>query len=243
MAQKIGIIGGSGLYQMNASSTKMELTNSYGKVVLNRFFSQSKEVFFLPRHGPNHHIPPHKINYQANLLGLKDAGVECIISTSAVGSLKDSFKPGMFGYFDQFIDFTKKRIDTYADSFECGICHPDMTNAYHSELNACLASILNRLNIPHLPSLTLVVTEGPRFESPAEIKAYQILGGDAVGMTGYPEVALAKELNISFCGLAISTNFAAGVSKTPLSHQEVTEQMKVSLSTLIKVLEAFIEAV
>jgi 5'-methylthioadenosine phosphorylase len=243
MALKIGIIGGSGLYQMNASSSKIEFSNSYGNVFLNHFLINNKEVFFLPRHGPNHHIPPHQINYRANLLSLKEAGVECIISTSAVGSLKASFKPGMFGYFDQFIDFTKKRLDTYADSFENGISHPDMTQPYDPELNSLLTAILNRFSIPHLASLTLVVTEGPRFESPAEIKAYQLLGGDAVGMTGYPEVALAKELDIPFCGLAISTNYAAGVSKSPLSHQEVSEQMQVSLSTLIKVLEAFVEEV
>lgn len=243
MAQKIGIIGGSGLYQMNASSKQIELRNDFGCVTLNHFFIDAKEVFFLPRHGPKHHIPPHKINYQANILSLRDAGVECIVSTSAVGSLKASFKPGMFGYFDQFIDFTKKRQDTYADSFENGICHPDMTQAYHPTLNSHLDAILQHSNIPFMSPLTLVVTEGPRFESPAEIKAYQILGGDAVGMTGYPEVALANELGIPFCGLAVSTNYAAGVSRLPLSHHEVAEQMKRSSNSLIGILEAFVRVV
>jgi 5'-methylthioadenosine phosphorylase len=243
MSRRIGIIGGSGLYQLSPTTKPMELTNDYGVVVLNQFLLEGKEVYFLPRHGPNHFIPPHKINYRANLRAFKDINVDCIISTSAVGSIKDTFKPGMFGYFEQFIDFTKKRFDTYADSFEDGICHPDMTNPYDPDLNHQLDDILQQNNIPFEASLTLVVTEGPRFESPAEIRAFKLLGGDAVGMTGYPEVALAKELGIPFCGLAISTNFAAGVSKTPLSHEEVVEQMKISSETLKIILMAFIKQV
>ncbi len=239
----IGIIGGSGLYQLATDAKEIVVETPFGSVKLYETIVGKKTVFFLPRHGINHHLPPHKINYRANIFALYHQRAQCILSTAAVGSLNPSFEPGMFGYAGQFIDFTKKRADTFFDDFSNGIKHADMTNPYHPALNELLKRILSDYFLPFLGPLTMVVTEGPRFESPAEIKAYQSFGADVVGMTGYPEVALAREMEIPFACLAISTNFAAGVSKEILSHEEVVEQMKHRSNDLLRVITRFIELV
>lgn len=227
----LGIIGGSGLYSLGESREEIKVSTKFGSVKLRTFSIKEMDIFFLPRHGEKHEIPPHKINFKANILAFKECGVKDIISTSAVGSLRYDFRPGMFGTCYQFIDFTKDRDSTYFDSFKSGIGHTDMTEPYSKKLNDIIEKGFIKNKIDYMKNLTMVVTEGPRFETKAEIKAFSILGGEIVGMTGYPEVVLAKELNIEYAVIAICTNYAAGISPNPLSHEEVIDMMnKVSVN-------------
>ncbi len=243
MSQKsIGIIGGSGLYELAKNAKELEMDTPYGRVQLYESNISGVDVFFLPRHGKSHHLPPHKINYKANIFALHIKKARCILSTAAVGSLKESFCPGKFGFVGQFIDYTKEREDTFFDTFEKGIQHTDMSDPYDQNINLLLKKIMSELKIPGEGPLTMIVTQGPRFESSAEIKAFQMWGADIVGMTGYPEVALANELGIPFATLAVSTNYAAGISDNPLTHQEVIDQMAKNAEQLLQIIKSFISS-
>lgn len=232
----LGIIGGSGLEKIGLENQDKVITTPYGKVPIQLMILDKTHVVFLSRHGYDHALAPHQINYLANIWALHSLSVTHIIATAAVGSLRLDFKPGMFGIVNQFIDFTKNRQNTFLTSFKDGIKHIDMTNPYSDKLNSLLESSIIEENIPYKKDLTLVVTEGPRFETSAEIKAFSLLGGDIVGMTGYPEVSLARELSIEYSCLAISTNFAAGLTNRKLSHEEVIENVTKSFNQVKTIL-------
>ena len=184
-----------------------------------------KTVIFVARHGKDHTIPPHKINYRANIWGLKKLGVTFIISTTAVGSLNENFKPGHFVLTDQFLDFTKNRITTFYEGGDRPVAHLDVTNPYCPELRDILQKVGTEQGLTIHNGGTYVCTEGPRFETPAEIKMFHMLGGDTVGMTNVPEVNLANEAEMAYATISMITNYAAGISESALTHAEVVEMM------------------
>jgi 5'-methylthioadenosine phosphorylase len=221
---KVGIIGGSGFYDFDFLSKEGEvLKTPFGSAQLFKGEFEGREIYFLPRHGKGHRFPPHLINYRANIWALKEKGVQRILATSAVGSLKEEVKPGTFVLPDQFIDFTKGRESTFFQEGE--VYHVDLTEPYCPELRSLIADVCRDEGIEIVPKGTYVCTEGPRFETKAEIKAFSLLGGDLVGMTGYPEVALAREAEICYASLAIVTNLAAGISGEKITAEEVMEMM------------------
>lgn len=222
---KVGIIGGSGFYQPGLFSGEEEVVDTpYGEVELWRGEVGGREVYFLPRHGKGHRFPPHLINYRANIWALKKRGVQRILTTSAVGSLRTEFPPGSLLLPDQFIDFTKGRKATFFEEGE--VYHIDLTEPYCPQLRKYLLETGRKKGLEIFSGGTYVCTEGPRFETKAEIKAYALLGGDLVGMTGYPEVALAREAEICYASLAIVTNLAAGINGKKITADEVLEIMK-----------------
>ncbi len=227
MACELAVIGGTGLYDPSFLEEPTELTvaTPYGTVPLFVGRREGRQVAFLPRHGQRHGVPPHRVNYRGNLWALRQLGVRRCLGTAACGSLRRELAPGRLVSLDQFLDFTRGRPSTYFDGGEEGVRHADMTEPYCPELRAALADAAAALGLGLAPSATYVCTEGPRFETPAEIRAYALLGGDLVGMTGVPEVVLARELGICYASVAIATNFAAGLAGRPLSHAEVVEAM------------------
>lgn len=236
---KVGIIGGTGVYDpymiSNAVETRVE--TPYGMITPMTGEVEGREVVFLPRHGAGHSMPPHRINYQANIWGLRALGVKRIIATAAVGSLNPEMTPGDLVVIDQFIDFTKNRRHTFFEGGQTGVVHVDCTEPYCPELRKTLLTVAGELNLsPHKQGV-YVCTEGPRFETPAEIAMFQQLGGDLVGMTGLPEAALAREAGICYAGIAMVTNFAAGLAGEPLTHEEVLEVMAENTNTIRKLLE------
>jgi len=237
----ICIIGGSGLETIGKPLNQKVVDTPYGDVTIETLSVKNKDFIFLSRHGSNHQTPPHKINYRANIWALKKCNVKQILATAAVGSLKLSFKPGMFGLVSQFMDFTKNRESTFFDSFEKGLQHTDMSTPYSQNMNLLLERALLKFSLPYESNLVMVVTEGPRFETSAEIKAFTILGGDIIGMTGYPEVALANELSIPYSCLAICSNFAAGIINKPLSHEEVILTIQQSKENIKSILAHTVE--
>lgn len=222
----MAIIGGSGFYCVPGCKVKEKKTvkTKYGEATL--FFYENEkgvEFVFLPRHGEGHTCAPHKINYRANIAALKEAGVERIIGLSSVGSLREAIRPGDFVLLDQFLDFTKGRPVTFFEEEGC-VVHTDMTEPYCPEMRQCILAA-PRQGISLHDRGTYVCAEGPRFETAAEIRMYATLGGDVVGMTGVPEVVLARELGMCYAGISVATNYAAGISKV-VTHEEVLEAMK-----------------
>ncbi|MBO8126239.1 MAG: S-methyl-5'-thioadenosine phosphorylase [Firmicutes bacterium] len=241
---RIGIIGGTGVYDPEILSdiSEEEVVTPYGtiKVTLGKF--GEKEVVFLPRHGAGHKVPPHKINYRANIWGLKMLDVTEVISTSAVGSLNKEMPPGEMVLLDQFLDFTKNRVYTFYDGGPAGVVHVDYSEPYCPRVREVLLAAAKEEGINLIPKGTYVCTEGPRYETPAEIKAFSVLGGDLVGMTNVPEVVLAREAGLCYVSVALVTNWAAGISPHPLTHKEVVEIMNANIAKLRRLLMKSITA-
>lgn len=237
----LGIIGGSGLYSLGKVKERFNVESDFGVADIELIDIDGNDVYFLARHGKGHNIPPHMINYRANICALKKCNVGAIITSSAVGSMRKDFKPGMFGLCSQYIDFTKERKSSFFDNFNNGVVHTDMTEPYSKELNKLIEESFVQNNEKYIKELTMVITEGPRFETKAEIKAYTILGGEIVGMTGYPEVALSKEVDIKYSSIAICTNYAAGISEKPLDHKEVIEIMNSVSLRLIDIIKTSVK--
>jgi 5'-methylthioadenosine phosphorylase len=171
----------------------------------------TEEVAFLPRHGPKHDLPPHKVNYRANLYSLKQVGVERIIATNAVGAINEAYMAGDLVIPYDILDLTKSRTGTYFDS--APVTHIDVTEPYCMELSNLLASCGHNMDVEVREKAVLAATEGPRYETPAEIRMLQRLGGDIVGMTGAPEVFLARELEICYSAICFVSNKAAGMQE------------------------------
>jgi 5'-methylthioadenosine phosphorylase len=224
---KIAIIGGTGVYDPRILTGVRELqaTTPYGAINVTVGTWQGQEIVFMARHGKGHTVPPHMINYRANMWGLAQLGVERVLTTTAVGSLNPDMKPGDFVLIDQFLDFTKVRQSTYFDGKDGKVVHLDYTEPYCPEVRAAIREAASQNGISINCGGCYVCTEGPRFESKAEILAYRRLGGDLVGMTNVPEVILARELGMCYATISMVTNYAAGISPTPLTHQEVLDVM------------------
>lgn len=209
---KIGIIGGSGLYQMSALTNVREVSveTPFGKPSDNFIVGDlaGTQVAFLARHGRNHHLTPSEVPYRANIYAMKQIGVEYLISASAVGSLQAEVKPLDLVLPDQFIDRTKSRASTFFGEGIVGhiafgepICH---------QLAAVLAESIESLNLPDLTlhrGGTYVCMEGPAFSTKAESNMYRMLGGTIIGMTNLPEAKLAREAEIAYAALALVTDY------------------------------------
>lgn len=209
---RVAIVGGTGFYNIPGGKFGDEIIDTqYGKARVFFGEEQYEDLIFLARHGVEHHIPPHKINYRANIRALKDLGVERVMASFAIGSINPEMAPFSLILLDQFIDFTSGRDLTFFDGGESGLVHTEMTEPYCLGLRELALKVAQAKNIPLHPKGTYVCTNGPRFETAAEIRMYKMLGADVVGMTGVPEVALARELGLHYAAIAFSINWAAGV--------------------------------
>lgn len=220
------IIGGTGVYDpaLLDHPTEEQIETPYGTATCTIGEYKGKRIAFMPRHGKSHHVPPHQVNYKANIQALYQIGVKQIFATAAVGSMRQSLAPGALVIVDQFLDFTKNRPMTFFEDGE-PVTHTDMTDPYCGRLRRHLQTTAQRLGIVAAPGGTYVCTEGPRFETPAEIRMFAQLGGDVVGMTSIPETVLAKERGLCYATVAMVTNYCAGMSGSPLTHQEVLDEM------------------
>jgi 5'-methylthioadenosine phosphorylase len=208
---EIGIIGGSGFYDLAIGLEEIKVETPYGppsdKIALGRI--AGKRVAFLPRHGKTHDIPPHKINYRANIWALKSLGVTRILTSHAVGSLQKKIRPGDFIILDQFIDRTAGRIDTFYDGQIA--THVSTAFPYCPQLRKLALKEAKNLRLPVHERGTVVVIQGPRFSTAAESAWFTKMGWDVVNMTEYPEIALAREKEICYCAIAVATDYDAGL--------------------------------
>ena len=209
MTNKLGIIGGSGLYDIEDFKERefIDCNTPWGKPsdkILKTNF-KNKEVFFLPRHGKGHYISPSKINFRANIDSLKQLGVTDIVSISAVGSLKENLQPGKFVIIDQFIDRTFAREKTFFDDeivAHVSMAHPTS----NSLMDACEVAI-QKAKIDYQKGGTYVVMEGPQFSTLAESKLYRSWNADVIGMTNMPEAKLAREAEIRYASVSMVTDY------------------------------------
>lgn len=215
----VAIVGGSGVSDVLDGPEAREVSTRWGDVTVQVGGMGGRTVAFLPRHGEGHRVPPHRIDYRANVAALGEL-TDRILATAAVGGLDPEVEPGTFVLIDQFLDRTHGRASTY---FEDEVAHVDVTAPYCPELRAVLAGVAADRDPGTRDSGTYVCMQGPRFETAAEIRELRMLGGDVVGMTGVPEVVLARELGLCYATVASITNVAAGLTDRPLSHGEVLE--------------------
>ncbi len=240
----LAIIGGTGYYHPQLVDDAREITvdTKYGKARLIAGNYGQKTVAFMPRHGEKHQLAPHKINYRANITALKELDTQRVVSTTAVGSLKESIPPGTLVIIDQFIDLTKNREHTFFDGEDEQVYHTDFTEPYCAQLRNLLDNLLHKKSVSYVNGGTYICTEGPRYETPAEIKAYSMWGADVVGMTNVPEVTLARELGLCYATLSLVTNLAAGVSSHPLTHKEVVDMVNEKLGVIREIFIELLES-
>ena len=256
MQAEIGIIGGSGFYEFLTTGQEVSVSTPFGepsdKILLAEY--ADRKIAFLPRHGKKHHLPPHRINYKANLFALKKLGVKQIIAPSAVGSLKPQIEPGHFVICDQFLNLTRSRADTFFDgplAHSFGneafgkVAHISTAEPYCPQLRNLAAKTCADLNVHcHLQGTVLVV-EGPRFSTKAESLFFSNFA-DVINMTQYPEVVLARELEMCYLNISLVTDYDAGLKDRsdikPVNSQEVLKVFKENNEKLKEVILEIIKA-
>ncbi len=208
------IIGGTGLYKLPGLNLKEEIIETkYGSARLFVGQGDDSDIVFLTRHGVSHSIPPHKVNYKANIQALHQLGVKRVIGNYAVGGINPDIPPLGIAVLNDFLDFTKGRDGTFIDgeSADEKVTHVEMSAPYCQIMGAALFDRFQEQETNPFKNGVYAAAQGPRFETPAEIKMMGMLGGDVVGMTGVPEVVLAREKGMCFAGVALSINWAAGI--------------------------------
>ncbi len=216
----IGIIGGSGLYELFDTERTVEPETPYGPASAPITLStiDGVPVAFLPRHGLTHELPPHRIPYRANIWALRELGVTRIIAPCASGSLREDVPPGTLVVCDQFVDRTSGRDHTFYDGPQTR--HVSAADPYCADLRQTLLAVGRELELPMRDGGTIVVIEGPRFSTRAESAWFQAMGWDVVNMTAYPEGWLARELGLCYATLSLVTDYDVGVPGRP--HDAVT---------------------
>ncbi|MGH9105341.1 MAG: S-methyl-5'-thioadenosine phosphorylase [Acidimicrobiales bacterium] len=244
---RIAVVGGSGLYSLGTTVEELSPHTPYGRpsdaICLTRVGEEL--VAFLPRHGRGHTIPPHQINYRANLFALSSLGVERVIGPCAVGSLRPALEPGTVVVCDQFVDRTRGRLDTFFDGPK--VAHLSAADPYCAELRPLASAAAKQAGFEVADGGTVVVIQGPRFSTRAESQWFQQMGADVVGMTQYPEVVLARELGMCYVTLAVVTDFDAGLAGrpdvAPVTHEEVIAAFARSREQLVQALQSLLTSI
>ena len=249
MSSRIAVIGGTGLYAMmdDFEMTRQEIMNTpYGEASSPLIYGllQGKEVLFLARHGFTHRLPPHRVNYRANIWMLKKAQVDKILSINAVGSINSKCAPETLVIPDQIIDYSWGREHTfYADDLD-RVVHIDFTNPYSVGLRQTLIQAAQNTGQTVMPNATYGCTQGPRLETAAEVQRLARDGCDLIGMTGMPEAALARELSLDYASISVVANWAAGLTADELSMDQIElhlqkgmEQVKTLISETVRIID------
>jgi len=238
---EVGVFGGSGFYTFLEDAQEIELSTPYGDpsapLVVGEL--EGEPVAFMPRHGRRHELPPHAINYRANVWAMREAGVRRILAPCACGSLKREIGLGEFVVCDQYVDRTRGRADTFYDGPET--THVASGDPYCPELRRLVVETGHELGIPVRDGGTMVVTQGPRFSTRAESHWFQAAGWDVVSMTGYPEAHLARELELCYATIAVVTDYDAGAAgEDPVTAAEVLTVFEQNMARLRDLLFAVI---
>jgi 5'-methylthioinosine phosphorylase len=240
----IGIIGGSGLAALGGLEILERRVQQTpygapsGPLSIGRFADQG--VIFVPRHGQPHAIPPHKVNYRANIWALRENGAAAIIGINAVGGITAPMHPGTLVVPDQIIDYTWGRAHTYFEEDLEQVVHIDFTQPYSAGVRKLLVSCASDAGVDVQPAGTYGATQGPRLESAAEILRMERDGCDIVGMTGMPEAALARELEIPYASISVVANWAAGKSDGPITMAEIQSNLRKGMGRTLTLLQAAI---
>jgi 5'-methylthioadenosine phosphorylase len=220
---RIGVFGGSGFYSFLEDVVEVKVSTPYGdpSAPLSIGTIDGEPVAFLPRHGADHSLPPHKINYRANAWAMKEVGVERILGPCAAGSLKKEVEPGSFVVSDQLVDRTWGRQDTFYDGPKT--THVSFADPYCPEVRPLAIEVGRELGITIHERGTVVTIQGPRFSTRAESRWFQDAGWEVINMTQYPEAYLARELEICYTNVALITDYDVGLAEDveAVSHEQV----------------------
>jgi 5'-methylthioadenosine phosphorylase len=208
---RIGIIGGSGVERPSAGFVEQQIETPYGLALVWTGTGAQEDIVFLSRHGVEHDVPPHRINYRANLKALQQLDVDRVIATFAVGGIAEDIPPGGLVALSDIIDLSSGREFTFFNGGTEGLKHTPFTEPFSPALRKALVQLAPKHGLSIRPEGVYICFNGPRFETAAEIRMSALLGADVVGMTAMPEAILARELEIHYAGVAISVNWAAGV--------------------------------
>ncbi|MDH5435564.1 MAG: S-methyl-5'-thioinosine phosphorylase [Gammaproteobacteria bacterium] len=241
---EIAIIGGTGLTSLKGLEiTRREMVRTpfgepSGPLTFGTF--SGHEVVFLARHGYGHTIPPHRVNYRANMWALRETGVKYIIAVAAVGGIAENLTSAKLAFPDQIIDYTWSRVNTFFEEGLSRVVHIDFTEPYSKELRGKLVTAARKANLDAVESGTYGATQGPRLETAAEIKRLEQDGCTMVGMTGMPEAALARELEICYATCAVIANKAAGKAEGIITMEEIESCLTAGMEKVRTLLETVI---
>jgi len=212
---EIGVLGGSGFYSLFTGAPPLSVTTEYGAPSGPLTVSQvaGRSVAFLPRHGAHHEYPPHMVPYRANLQALKLMGVSRVVGPCAVGSLQPEVKPGDFVFCDQFVNFTSGRKDTFFDGPQT--THVSSASPYCPEMRRVAITAAKKMGLRLHEKGCVVVVQGPRFSTAAESRFFRLQGWEIINMTQYPEVVLARELELCYLNVSLVTDYDAGLEGDP----------------------------
>ena len=246
MEQKaeIGIFGGTGIYDSGLLEDTKEITidTPYGKtsdsITIGVF--NNRNIAFMPRHGKKHTIPPHMINFRANIWAFKELGIKRIVAPSAVGSLQEEIKPGDFALPTQFLDFTKSRKGSFSEDGR--VIHISVADPFCPELQAVISSVAQKQGITLHKDCTYVCIEGPRFSTKAESKFFKNTGADIIGMTLVPECQLAREAQMCYASISTVTDYDVWAEK-PVTAKEVLETLSKNVEQTKKMLTILINEI
>ena len=241
---EIGIFGGTGIYDSGLLKEPKEIAidTPYGKpsdtITIGEF--NGRKIAFLPRHGKKHTIPPHMINYRANIWAFKELGVKRIIAPSAVGSLKEEFAPRDFALPTQFLDFTKSRKGSFSEDGR--VIHISVADPFCPELQKAILDVADKQELKIHKEATYVCIEGPRFSTKAESKFYKSTGAEIIGMTLVPECQLAREAQICYASISTVTDYDVWAEK-PVTAKEVIETLSKNVELTKKLLTVLIDKI
>lgn len=249
MTIDLAVIGGTGLYALAALADEQVL---HGETVYGAPSAPvrvgtiaGKRVAFMARHGEAHSVPPHLINYRANLRRLADIGARRVLAINAVGGIGERFGPRVIALPDQIIDYTCGRISTICEEPGSAVIHVDFGNPYSDSLRRCILQAATRCGAALVEGGCYGATQGPRLESRAEIARMRRDGCDLVGMTGMPEAALAREMGLDYACLALVANWAAGAGPNPgeeITLAEVLANVEAATAVLPELLKAMLHS-
>lgn len=244
---ELAIIGGTGLTSLKGLEiVNREVSHTpYGEPSGPLVHGElcGKPVMFLPRHGSGHTIPPHKINYRANLWALKESGAKQVIAVNAVGGIRADMTPGRLAFPDQVIDYTWSRVNTYFEEGLTHVTHIDFTHPYCEPLRRQLIDAARTVGLEAVEEGTYGATQGPRLETIAEIDRLERDGCDLVGMTGMPEAALARELGLCYASIAVVANMAAGRGEGEITMEEIEQHLTGGMEQVRRLLETVVPLV
>jgi 5'-methylthioinosine phosphorylase len=238
----LALIGGTGLTELDEHAEALSIDTPYGAAAaaIRVIATKPLRLLFLPRHGSPHRFPPHRVNYRANMWALRAAGAHQVLAVSAVGGVGPGYAPGTLAAPDQLIDYSWGREHTYSDSAEVELVHVDFTWPYEGPLRKTLLTAARAADIPLVDGGCIGVFQGPRLESAAEIKRARRDGCDMVGMTSLPEAGLARELGLDYAGLAVVSNFAAGITDEPLSEADIAASLREPMQRVRTLVQALV---
>ena len=243
MPKRIAVIGGTALQAVNGLKIldQVAIKTPYGdpssEIVIGQL--AGTEVVFVARHGQDHSIAPHKINYRANIWSLQSLKVESIIGIASVGGITEAYQPATLAVPDQLVDYSHGRVSTFHEQQFSIDKHIDFTEPYDAGVRKSLVVAAERAKLPIEVSATMAVTQGPRLETAAEINRLKQDGCDLVGMTGMPEAVLARELDIPYASLAVIVNWAAGISDAEISIQDIQSVLKEASRKIEKLVNCY----